>query len=90
MRAALPWIILATCVVLWGIPSFSNWLDTVSTFRIHISGLDQMVMRMPPAVPRPEAEAAVFNFNLLSATGTGIFVAAILAGFSMGSTCVIS
>ncbi len=39
---------------------------------------------MPPAVPAPTAEAAVFNFNWLSATGTGIFIAAVLAGLLMG------
>jgi lactate permease len=42
------------------------------------------VLRMPPAVPAPTAEPAVFNFNWLSATGTGIFVAAVLAGLLMG------
>jgi lactate permease len=42
------------------------------------------VFRMPPAVPVPAAEAAVFNFNWLSATGTGIFLAAVLAGLLMG------
>jgi lactate permease len=83
MRTTLPWIIFMTCIILWGIPRFSTWLDTFSTFPIHVTGLDHLVMRTPPAVPRPEAEAAVFNLNLLSATGTGIFVAAVLAGFSM-------
>jgi lactate permease len=82
-RTTLPWIIFMTCIILWGIPRFSSWLDTFSTFPIHVSGLDHLVMRMPPATPKPEAEAAVFNLNLLSATGTGIFIAAILAGFSM-------
>jgi lactate permease len=83
MRTTLPWIIFMTCIILWGIPRFSAFLDSFSTFPIHISGLDHLVMRMPPATPKPEAEAAVFNLNLLSATGTGIFFAAVLAGFSM-------
>jgi lactate permease len=42
------------------------------------------VLRMPPAVPASVAEAAIFNFNWLSATGTGIFIAALLAGLFMG------
>ena len=29
-------------------------------------------MKVPPVVAEPHAEAAVFNFNMLSATGTGI------------------
>jgi lactate permease len=83
LRAALPWIVLTLCVVLWGMPAFSHWLDTPS-MKIPINGLHQVVLRMPPAVPAPTAEAAIFNFNWLSATGTGIFVAAILAGLLMG------
>lgn len=83
IRTALPWVIFMACIILWGIPRFSAWLDTIGTFPIHVHGLDQMVLRTPPAVPAPAAEAAVFNLNLLSATGTGIFVAALLASISM-------
>jgi lactate permease len=82
LRAALPWIILTLCVVLWGMPAVSQKIDAAS-IKIPISGLHQMVLRMPPAVPAPAAEPAVFNFNWLSATGTGIFLAAILAGLFM-------
>jgi lactate permease len=82
LRATMPWAVLALCVVLWGIPHFSQWLDTIS-LRIPIGGLHQLVLRMPPAVPAPAAETAIFNFNWLSATGTGIFVAALLAGLLM-------
>jgi len=39
---------------------------------------------MPPVVPAPHAEAAVFTFDWLTATGTGIFFAAILSAFVMG------
>jgi lactate permease len=35
-------------------------------------------------VAAPTAEAAVFNFNWLTATGTGILLAALLAGLLMG------
>ncbi|MGD0444368.1 MAG: L-lactate permease [Edaphobacter sp.] len=84
LRAALPWIILTLCVVLWGMPRFSQAIDAATSFKIPINGLHQVVLRMPPAVPTPTAEAAVFNFNWLSATGTGIFFAAILAGLLMG------
>jgi len=83
LRAAAPWIVLTLCVVLWGMPAISHWLDAPS-MKFPINGLHQVVLRMPPAVPAPTAEAAVFNFNWLSATGTGIFVAAILAGLLMG------
>jgi lactate permease len=84
LRAALPWIVLTLCVVLWGMPRFSQAIDAATSMKIPINGLHQVVLRMPPAVPAPTAEAAVFNFNWLSATGTGIFIAAILAGLLMG------
>jgi lactate permease len=84
VRTVLPWAIFTLCIVIWGIPSFSALLDKFGTFHIPVKGLDQLVLRMPPAVPSPAAEAAVFNLNLLSATGTGIFLAAILAGLTMG------
>ena len=35
-------------------------------------------------VPKPTKEGAVFGLNWLSATGTGILIAAILSGFIMG------
>jgi lactate permease len=39
---------------------------------------------MPPVVPSPEPEAAVFTLNLLSATGTALLLAGVLAGFALG------
>jgi lactate permease len=42
-----------------------------------------LISRVPPVVPTPHPEAAVYVLNWLSATGTGIFVAAIIAGFVM-------
>jgi lactate permease len=70
-------------------PRFSQWLDAATSVKIPITGLHQAVLRMPPAVPAPTIEPAVFNFNWLSATGTGIFFAAILAGLLMGMRPVV-
>jgi lactate permease len=84
LRAALPWVVLTLCVVVWGMPHLSQWMDTTTSIKVPIQGLDKVVLRMPPAVPKAAAEAAVFNFNWLSATGTGIFIAAIIAGLLMG------
>jgi lactate permease len=84
LRAAVPWITLTLCIVLWGLPGVSQRMDAATSVRIPIEGLHQMVLRMPPAVPAPVAEAAIFNFNWLSATGTGIFIASLLAGLFMG------
>ena len=38
---------------------------------------------MPPVVAQPTKEAAVYTFALLAATGSGIFVAAVVGGFAM-------
>lgn len=83
-EAWLPWLVLSIVVFLWGLPSFSSWIDARTTIKLPISGLHNIVLRMPPVVAAPTPEAAVFNFNWLSATGTGIFIAAVLAGFLLG------
>jgi len=48
-----------------------------------VAGLNNLVQRVPPVVPKPAKEPAVFALNWLSATGSGILVAAILSGFVM-------
>jgi hypothetical protein len=47
-------------------------------------GLNNLVERVPPVVPKATKESAVFSLNWLSATGTGILLAAILSGLIMG------
>ena len=86
MRAWIPWLILSVLVFIWGIPQFRAWLDGLSVIRIPVPGLHNLVLRTPPVVAAPTPEAAIFNINWLSATGTGIFVAAVISGFVMGRT----
>jgi lactate permease len=83
-RAWLPWIILTVLVFVWGIPQVKAWLDSVSAPRFTIEGLNNVILRMPPVVTEPRPEAAVFVLNWLSATGSGILVAAIIGGLVMG------
>ena len=84
LRAWTPWLILSVLVFAWGLPSTKAWLDGLSVFRIPVPGLHELVQRVPPVVAAPKPEAAIFVVNWLSATGTGIFLAAVLAGFVMG------
>ena len=49
-----------------------------------VAGLHELVQKVPPVVASPRAESAIYNFNLLSATGTGILIAAILSGLFLG------
>jgi lactate permease len=83
-RAWLPWIILSVLVFVWGLPQTKSLLDGFSAPKISVQSLDKLVLRVPPVVAKPTAEPAVFNFNWLSATGTGILLASIIAGFAMG------
>jgi lactate permease len=84
VKAWLPWVILTVFVFLWGIPQMKGLLDALFGPKLAIPGLDQLVQKMPPIVPKPHAEAAIYNLNLLSATGSGILFAAIIGGLVMG------
>jgi len=84
LRAWLPWLILSVVVFAWGLPQTKTLLDGFSSLKIPVYGLDKLVLRVPPIVSKPTAEAAVFNLNWLSATGSGILLASIIAGLVMG------
>nr|WP_281502895.1 L-lactate permease [Ancylobacter crimeensis] len=84
LRAWLPWAILTVFVFLWGIPQVKAILDGVFLQKFEMAGLHNLVQKMPPVVAAPKTEAAVYLFNVMSMTGTGILVAAIIAGFVMG------
>jgi lactate permease len=83
-KAWLPWLVLSVVVFAWGLPRLSNWMDSKTTIKIPVTGLHNVVLRVPPVVAAPTPEAAVFNLNWLSATGTGILFAALVAGLLMG------
>jgi len=82
-RAWLPWIILSVFVFLWGTPHVKSWLDGISILKISVPHLHNLVERVPPVVHQPVKEAAVYALNWLSATGSGILAAAIVAGLFM-------
>ncbi len=79
-KAWLPWLILSVFVFAWGTPQVKVWLDSIWVYRLPIPGLHDLVLKVPPVVAAPKAEAAVYSLNLLSATGTGILLAAIVSG----------
>ncbi len=89
-QAWIPWILLSVIVFAWGLPDFKRVADKVSAPTFEVARLHNVVVRTPPVVPPPtpekptKPEEAIFKLNWLSATGTGILVAAILAGLFMG------
>jgi lactate permease len=88
-RAWTPWILLTLILFVWGLPIVKSSLDKLSAPNFRVAGLHMVVVRAPPVVPKPtpenptKPETAVFTFNWLSATGTGILLAAIVAGLLM-------
>ena len=83
-KAWVPWLVLSVLVFIWGIPQFKAFLDGISVFKIPVPGVDKLINRMPPVVAQPTAEGAVFAFNWLSFTGTGILISAVLSALIMG------
>ena len=83
VQAWLPWVLLSLLVFIWGIPAVKNFLNDLSVLKWEVPGLHNVVHRVPPVAPEQRPEAAVYSLNWLSATGTGILVAAIIAGFIM-------
>src|SRR2546430_10959756 len=83
LRPWLPWIILSIIVLIWGLPQVKTFLEGIAAPKIPVYALDKLVQRVPPVVAKAAPENAIFNFNFLSASGSGIFLAAIIAGFAM-------
>ncbi len=86
VRAWLPWLILSLVIFSSGLPSIKSRIDKISSPKFPVAGLHQMVNRVPPVVAKPTAEPAIFAFNWLTATGSGILVASWVSGFVMGFT----
>ena len=82
-RAWVPWILLSGLVFLWGLPQLKALLNDISSFKFAVPYVNEVVFRTPPVVREKKAESAVFLLNWLSATGTGILVAAVISGFFM-------
>jgi len=101
-KAWMPFAILSLFVLLWGLPSVKLAMNKATTpaFEIVLPNgkvrlgppgwdvpyLHNAVYRARPVVPKPTAEAARFDFNWLSATGTGCFLAAVTSGLLLGLT----
>ena len=83
--AWMPWAILTAFILCWGLQPIKQQLDRIASPKIAAPHLHLRVQRVPPVVPADsKPETALFNFNILSTTGTGIFFAAIAAGLAMG------
>jgi lactate permease len=99
-KAWTPFAILSLFVLLWGLPKIKLAMNEATTpaFRVVLANgkvrpgppgwdvpyLNNAVSRSAPVVTKPTPESARYDFNWLSATGTGCFLAAIVSGFLLG------
>jgi lactate permease len=88
-KAWLPFAILSIFVLLWGLPTVKGAMGRATTPAFKTGGwevpyLHKAVFRAQPVVTKPTAENAKFDFNWLTATGTGCFLAALLSGMILG------
>jgi lactate permease len=88
-KAWLPFAILSIFVLLWGLPAVKAAMGRATTPAFKTGGwevpyLHKAVFRAQPVVMKPTAENAKFDFNWLTATGSGCFLAALLSGMILG------
>ncbi|HEY3678735.1 MAG TPA: L-lactate permease, partial [Bradyrhizobium sp.] len=84
VTALLPWIILCIILLIWGTDWFKAAVNPIFTWSYPVPELHQMINKVAPVVPAPTKEGAVFAFTYVSFTGTGMLLAAIIAGLIMG------
>jgi lactate permease len=83
LKAWSPFLLASGLIMATGLPGVNRHL-TFAALRQPVPLLHQAVVRVPPVVPRPMVEAAVFDFNVLSLAGTAVLVGAALAGLLLG------
>src|SRR5258708_3093814 len=96
----MPFAILPLFVLVWGLPKVKLAINKATTpaFQVVLANgkprpgppgwdvpyLHNAISRSAPVVAKPTPEAARYDFNWLSATGSGCFLAAILSGLLLG------
>ena len=99
-KAWLPFLILSVFVLVWGLPRVKTAVNLATTPAFRVVNADGKlrpgppgwdwpylhgkVFRTTPVVQKAAPEAARFDFNWLTATGTGVFLAAVVAGLTLG------
>ena len=88
-RAWLPFAILTAVVLVWGLPATKGRLDAATTTKWPIPGLDGRISRGEAITGHPsplpaDRESAVADLAPITATGTAVFLAAVLSGLILG------
>ncbi|VVD78452.1 Glycolate permease GlcA [Pandoraea morbifera] len=84
LRAWSPFLILTGMVTIWSLPAFKALFAKGAVLAwtvpaLHVPGLDRLVAKAAPIVANPTPMDALFKWDALSATGTAIFIAALLS-----------
>jgi lactate permease len=82
--ALLPWIIVCIVMLIWGNGTFKTWANSIFVWNYPVPELHNMINTVPPVAAKPTPQGAVFGFTYLSFTGTGMLIAAIIAGLLAG------
>ena len=82
-KAWSPFIILTVMVTIWSLKPFKalfgkDGLLESWVIKVSVPFLDKLVTKMPPIVAEAKPYDAVYKFDWFSATGTAIFLAAII------------
>jgi lactate permease len=83
-NAWVPWLILCVVVAFWASDTLKALVNPLFAPVFHLPGVDKMILQVPPAFAKPTPLAEILNFTFLSMAGTGILVAALIAGVVMG------
>jgi lactate permease len=78
-----PWIIVCAVLLVWGSDWFKVPMNKIATISYPVTGLHNMVTKVPPVVAKPTTESAVFAFTWLTYTGSGMLIAAVLSAIVM-------
>jgi lactate permease len=80
----LPWIIVCAFLLVWGTGWFKAMVNPFATVNYAVPELHNLIQKVPPVAAKATPEPAVFAFTWLSYTGSGMLIAAIVAGLIMG------
>jgi lactate permease len=83
VSAWVPWVLLTIFVFVWGLPPFKTLLRP-TVVPIALPGLHERIARDRPVVAERKVEEGIFKLDLLSTTGTGIFLAAVCSAVWLG------
>ena len=82
-RAWVPYMLLAGCVLCWGLPAIKSVLLRTS-IPFAWPSLDGLITKLPPAVPVAVSYDARYSLDWLASPGTACLVASMLAAFFAG------